>query len=167
MERETTPCIHLCPVFVVMAVGCSTLFLLGPVIVAVLIAVLAPLDVSLFLVPGAIAFAAFMAWAMSSSVQWVELDGGVIRARKLLTRKIVTQKVSDIVGIKPLNSNLMGPLENALADMMMGTSNRGYELRFRDGSKLGLVRGDMKGLDDFLFVLAAEMTARCDPFAEQ
>ena len=167
MERETTPCIHLRPVFIVMAVGCSTLFLLGPVIVAVLIAVFAPLDVSIFLAPGAIAFAVIMAWAMSSSVQWVELDGGAIRARKLLTRRIVTHNVSDIVGIKPLNSNMMGPLENALADMMMGTSNRGYELRFRDGSKLGLVRGDMKGLDEFLLVLAAEIAARCGPFADQ
>ena len=79
----------------------------------------------------------------------------------------MTHNVSDIVGIKPLNSNMMGPLENALADMMMGTSNRGYELRFRDGSKLGLVRGDMKGLDEFLLVLAAEIAARCGPFADQ
>ena len=65
-----------------------------------------------------------MAWAMSSSVQWVELDDGVLRARRLLTRKIVTHRVSDIVAVKPLNSNAMGPLENALADRMMGTSNR-------------------------------------------
>ena len=55
----------------------------------------------------------------------------------------------------------MGYAEGAVLDAMMGTSNRGYELRFRDGSKLGLVRGDMAGLDEFLKVLAAEIAARC------
>ena len=116
---------------------------------------------SVYIAPGAVGFSALMAWAMSSSVQWVELDNGVLRARRLLTRKIVAHRVSDIVAVRPLNSNAMGPLENALADVMMGTSNRGYELRFRDGSKLGLVRGDMTGLDEFLKVPAAEIAARC------
>lgn len=40
---------------------------------------------------------------------------------------------------------------------MLKTSNRGYELRFRDGTKLGLVRGDMAGLDEFLGALAGEL----------
>ncbi|WP_439624932.1 tyrosine-type recombinase/integrase [Gemmata sp.] len=151
------------PVFVVLAAGCSALFLLGPLAVAVFLVVFAPANVSTYLAPGAVGFAAVMAWAMSSSVQWVELDGGVLRARRLLTRRIVTHRVSDIVAVEPLHSTYVGPLENALADMMMGTSNRGYELRFRDASKLGLVRGDMKGLDQFLRVLAAEIAARCGP----
>lgn len=117
----------------------------------------------MYLAPGAILFFAVMLWAMSSSVQWVELDDGVLRARRLLTRRIVEHRAADIVAVKPLNSTYMGPMENALADAFMGTSNRGYELRFRDGSKLGLVRGDMKGLDEFLKVLAAEIAARCGP----
>ena len=102
-----------------------------------------------------------MLWTMSSSFQWVELDNGVLRGRRLLTRRMFEKPVADIVRVSPLNSNLMGPLENALADMLMGTSNRGYLLRFRDGSKLALVRGDMAGLDEFLKVLAAEIAARC------
>jgi hypothetical protein len=105
-----------------------------------------------------------MGWAMSSSFQWVELvDGGVIRGRRLLTRKIVEKQVADIVAVKPLNSAAMGAAENLVLDAMMGTANRGYELRFRDGSKLGLVRGDMAGLDEFLKVLATEIAARCGP----
>ncbi|MDY3562638.1 hypothetical protein R5W23_004104 [Gemmata sp. JC673] len=68
--------------------------------------------------------------------------------------------------MKPLNSTYMGPMENALADLMMGTSNRGYELRLRDGSKLGLVRGDMKGLDEFLTVLAAEIATHTGSLGE-
>jgi hypothetical protein len=66
----------------------------------------------------------------------------------------VTQRVGDIVTVRPLHSRALGPLENAVADMMMGTSNRGFELRFRDGTRLGLVRGDMAGLDEFLVALA-------------
>ncbi|VTR95102.1 unnamed protein product [Gemmata massiliana] len=157
------PTIRLRPVFIVMALGCSALFLLGPLAAAVVVVIFAPVDVSMYLAPGMIGFAIIMAWVMSSSVQWVELDDGVLRARKFLTRKIVVHRVRDIVTVEPLNSNLMGPMENALADRMMGASNRGYELRFRDGSKLGLARGDMKGLDEFLKVLAAEIAERCGP----
>jgi hypothetical protein len=160
---DTLPTIHMRSVFVVMAVGCFVFFLGGPLVVAVFVIIFAPPNVSMYLAPGAVVFFAIMAWAMSSSVQWVELDNGVLRARKLLTRRLVVHRVSDIVAVKPLNSNAMGPLENAVADAFMGTSNRGYELRFRDGSKLGLVRGDMAGLDEFLKVLAAEIAARCGP----
>ena len=42
----------------------------------------------------------------------------------------------------------------------MGTSNRGYELRFRDRVKVGLVRGDMAGLDEFMEALRAELGGR-------
>ena len=112
--------IRMHPGFVVMAMGCFVAFLGGPLAVAVVVLVFAPPDVSMDLAPGAVLFFALMAWAMSSSVQWIELDSGVIRARKLLTRRIVVHRVSDIVAVKPLNSNAMGPLENALADAMMG-----------------------------------------------
>lgn len=128
--------VHLRPVFVVVALACSALFLVGPLASAVLVAVFAPANVSAYLVPGMIGFAAVMAWAMASSVQWVELDDGVRRARRLLTRALVTHRVSDIVAVKPLHSTYMGPLENALADLMMGTSNRGYELRFSSSSEI-------------------------------
>src|SRR4051794_18532893 len=111
----TRPTIHMRPVFVVMAMGCFVLFLGGPLAIAVTVLVFAPLNVSMYVAPGAVLFVALMAWAMSSSVQWVELHNGVIRARKLLTRKLVVHRVSDIVAVKPLNSNAMGPLENALA----------------------------------------------------
>ncbi|MDY3562639.1 hypothetical protein R5W23_004105 [Gemmata sp. JC673] len=73
--------IHLRPVFVVLALGCSTVFLIGPLAAAVLVAVFAPANVSTYLVPGMIGFVGVMTWAMSSSVQWVELNDGVLRAR--------------------------------------------------------------------------------------
>lgn len=149
--------IHMRPAFVVMAMGCFVTFLGGPLVVAVFVIIFAPRNVSMYLAPGAVVFFVLMAWTMSSSVQWIELDNDVLRARRLLTRKIAVHRICDIVSVKPLNSNAMGPLENALADAFMGTSNRGYELQFRDGSKLGLVRGDMAGLDPFLVALAEKI----------
>jgi hypothetical protein len=158
--------VRLRPAFAAMALGCFTLFLAVPLAVAVAVIILAPANVSAYVAAGAVLFAALVARAMSSSYQWVELDGGVIRGRKLLTRRLVEKQVADIVSVKPLNSAAMGAAENFVLDATMGTSNRGYELHFRDGSKLGLVRGDMAGLDEFLRVLAAEIAARCGPLEE-
>jgi hypothetical protein len=103
------------------------------------------------------AFVALIGYLMSSSIQWVELDRGTIRARRLLTRKLVEQPIADIVDARPLHSQAMGPLENALMDALLKTTNRGYEIRFKDGTKLGLVRGEMRGLDRFLWALAVEL----------
>ena len=155
------PRVKLRPVFVVMALGCFVLFLGGPLVLGVAALLFAPQNVSVYLAPGALVFFALMLWTMSSSFQWIELDNGVLRGRRLLTRRMFERPVAHIVRVSPLTSNALGPLENALADAMMGTSNRGYLLRFRDGSKLGLVRGDMAGLDEFLKVLGAEIAARC------
>lgn len=151
------PRVRLRPAFVVMAAGCMTLFLVVPLVVAVVVLVFAPLNVSVWVAGAAVAFVAVIGYAMSSSVQWVELDGGVLRWRGLLTRRVREKPVSELVDALPLNSKGMGPLENAILDAMMKTSNRGYELRFRDGTKLGLVRGDMAGLDDFLDALDKEL----------
>jgi len=140
-----------------MAMGCMTAFLVVPLVVAVVVLVFAPLNVSVWVACAAVAFVAVIGYAMSSSVQWAELDNGVLRWRGLLTRRVREKPVSELVDALPLISNLMGPLENAILDAMMKTSNRGYELRFRDGTKLGLVRGDMAGLDDFLEALAREL----------
>jgi hypothetical protein len=82
---DPRPCIRLRPVFVVMALGCFTLFLAVPLAVAVTVLVLAPLKVSVWVAAGVVAFVAIMGYAMSSSLQWVELDGGVVRAGRLLT----------------------------------------------------------------------------------
>lgn len=149
--------VRLRPVFVVMAMGCMTLFLVLPLVVAAVVLVVARPGVSVWVALGSVAFVAVIGYSMSSSVQWVELDGGVIRWRGLLTRRVREQPVSELVVALPLHSNLMGPLENAVLDAMMKTSNRGFELRFRDGTRLGLVRGDMAGLDEFLGELAKEL----------
>src|SRR4051794_8395626 len=89
------PTLRMRHAFVVMAVGWFALCLAGPLAVAVIVLRFAPPDVSLYLVPAAVGFTILMAWVMSSSVQWVELVDGVIRARRLLSQKIVVHQVSD------------------------------------------------------------------------
>ncbi|HVK08807.1 MAG TPA: hypothetical protein VM597_08535 [Gemmataceae bacterium] len=149
--------VRLRPAFVVLAVAFVTLFVVAPVAVAVLALALAPFEVAAWVAVAAVAFAGLLVYAMSSSNQWVELDGGVIRAKRLVTRRVLTRHVRDLVAIEALHSDLMGSLENLALDGLLKTSNRGYELRFRDGTKVGLVRGDMAGLDEFLVALADEL----------
>jgi hypothetical protein len=149
--------VRLRPAFVALAVVFSTLFLGGPLAVAVLVLVFAPTSVAVWIALACLAFAGVLVYALSSSNQWVELDDGAIRAKRLLTRRVVTQHLRDIVAIKELDSAAMGGLENLVLDALMKTSNRGYELRFRDGTKIGLVRGDMAGLDEFLVALADQL----------
>jgi hypothetical protein len=122
--------------------------------------IFAPLNVSAWVTLVAVWFVARIGYFMSSSVQWVELDGGMIRTRQLLTRKLVERPVADIGDARPLRSEAMGPLENALMDALLKTTNREYEIRFRDGTRLGLVRGEIAGLDQFLGALAAELARR-------
>src|SRR2546423_6529356 len=97
--NDSLPCVRLRPVFVVMALGCFTLFLAVPLAVAVAVLVLAPLNVSVWVALGAVAFVLGSGWAMSSSYQWIELDNGVIRGRRLLTRRIFEKQVGDIVRV--------------------------------------------------------------------
>jgi hypothetical protein len=148
--------------FVLMAVACFALFLGGPLAVALTVLLLAPLAVSVWVTPGCVVSVAVLGWAMSSSYQWVEIRRGVIRGKKLLTRAVVERPVGEIVRVTPLHSQLMGPLANAVMDAALRTSNRGYELRFRDGLRLGLVRGDMAGLDDFMEALRQQLGDRWD-----
>jgi hypothetical protein len=151
--------------FVIMAVVCFALFLGGPLVIAVAVLLLAPIDVSVWVALGAIVFVVALGYAMSSSYHWIEINGGVIRGQKLLTRSVLERPVGEIVRILPLNSKAMSPLANAVLDAAMNTSNRGYELRFQDGLKMGLVRGDMAGLDAFMEALQDQLGERWEEVA--
>ena len=146
--------IHLRPVFVVLAVTFFFLFLVCPILIAAVVLALAPNRVGIPVALFAVVFVLILGYAMSSSYQWVELDGSIIRAKRLLTRTVVDRPISELVDAAALNSKAMGHLENALMDAVLKTSNRGYELRFRDGTKIGLVRGEMAGFEEFLGALA-------------
>jgi hypothetical protein len=145
--RLRWPLIVLAVVFILLLIGL-------PLAIGTAVLVMAPPEVGIPVMLGIVAFCALLFWAMSSSYHWIELRGDVIRGRKLLTRRIVERRADDVVRILPLHSKLMGDIENLVLDMILKTSNRGYELRFRGGSKIGLVRGDMAGLDEFMVALA-------------
>src|SRR5207244_11777203 len=94
---------------------------------------------------------------MARSVHWVELDGDVIRERRLLTRRVVEHRVEEVVDARPIHTDFLGKTQNAVLDFLLDTSNRGYQLFFRDGSRLALIRVDMSGIDPFLGALAARL----------
>ncbi len=106
---------------------------------------------------GAILIAGVCGRAISRAVHWVELDGDVIRERRLLTRKIIAHRVEDIVGVSPLNTDFLGEDKNEILNFLLDTSNRGYQFFFRDGSRLPLIRLDMSGLDPFLIALGEKI----------
>jgi len=151
------PLVRLRPVIVGVAVACILLLLVGPLAAAAVVLALAPLGVGVPVTLGAVVFVAVVGYAMSSSVQWVELDGDVIRERRLLTRRIVEHRVGDIVDAKPIHTNYLGPLQNAILDALLDTTNRGFQLFFRDGTRLALIRADMSGIDPFLGALAERL----------
>jgi hypothetical protein len=145
--------------FVIMAFVSFALFLGGPLVIAVTVLALAPLHISVWVALGCVVFTALLGYAMSSSYQWIELDGGMIRGRKMLTRRLVEKPVREIRQIVPLVSHVRG-VANIAMDAILKTKNRGYLLRFRDGSKVGLVRGDMAGIDEFMEALRERLGER-------
>jgi hypothetical protein len=155
--NEPLPRVRLRPLILVLAVFLILLVLGLPLAIALTLLVFAPIVIGVPVALVILVIVSLVGYAMSSSVQWVELDDGVIRWKKLLTRRVYQKPLTELIDARPLHSNLMGPLENAIMDAMMMTSNRGFELRFRDGTKLGLVRGDMAGLDEFLGALAEQL----------
>jgi hypothetical protein len=81
--------------------------------------------------------------------QWFELEDGVIRGRKLLTRRFVEWKVRDIEGVNPVGLKELGlPVH--------GERRLGYEVWF-PGGKLLLSRYEMAGLDEFMDALADQI----------
>jgi hypothetical protein len=131
--------------FIIMAVVCVLLFVVGPIAIGVTVLRLTPPQVGIPVALGGVASGALLGWAMSSNYHWVELRCEVIRGRKPLTRRRVECQVDDLLRSLPLNSRGLSELENAILDGLLSTSNRAYVLLFRDGSKIALVRGDMAG----------------------
>jgi hypothetical protein len=94
----------------------------------------------------------FIAYHMLQNFHWVELDGNIVRGRKFWTRRLVEQRVEDITGILPLQALAKHEI-NVLIDGISGAANRGYEIRFRGGPRIALVRWDMADVDGFMLVL--------------
>src|SRR5436305_13170943 len=91
------PCVKLRPIALAIAVTCFLTFIVAPLAVAVGFLILAPRDVSIPVTLGVDGLVALLGHGMSSSIHWVELDGGIIRGRRVFTRKLTELRVCDIV----------------------------------------------------------------------
>lgn len=154
---DPIPCVRLRPVIFGVAVTISLLLLVGPFAAAAYVFTIAPVGLGVVALVGAVAVAGLCGRLLARSVHWVELDGDVIRERRFLTRRIIEHRVADIVDAKPIHTDFLGKTQNAVLDFLLDTSNRGYQLFFRDGSRLALIRADMSGLDPFLGALAEQL----------
>src|SRR4051794_2098802 len=153
------PCARLRPLIVAVAVFFMLLLLVAPLVAAALALATAPLGIGISIAVGAALFVGVMGYLMSSSLQWVELGDGVIRGRRLLTRRVVEYRVADLLDAKPIDTDALGPLQNAILDALLDTTNRGYQLSFDGGRRLALIRADMSGIDPFLGALAEQLRA--------
>jgi hypothetical protein len=109
--------------------------------------------------PIMIAVALLVAYFVSSTNLWVEVAGDTIRERRLFTGKVIEREVADVSKVVPLFSGVGGATE-VVMDAMLGTTNRGYVIRFRSGGKIGLVRGDNSGVDEFMVALKSQLGDR-------
>ena len=100
-------------------------------------------------------FLLILAWP---AYRWVELDGDVIRARRLLSWRPREWRVSDVQTI----DTDAGLLRYRFVRKALAQSNLGREVRFRDGGRLQLVRSHTPGLDDFIAKVRAAMPEGTD-----
>jgi hypothetical protein len=82
-----------------------------------------------------------------------------IRECRLLTHKIIEHRVGEIEDAKAIHTNFLSTTQNAVLDFLLDTQNRGYQIVFRDGSRIALIRADMTGIDPFLGALAEHLRA--------
>ena len=93
-----------------------------------------------------------LGYLMSRTNLWVEIEGRTIRERRLFTGWIVERPISELTQIVPLVSGV-GGITGAGMDAILKTPNRGFLIRFQEGRRVVLIRGDVSGLDEFMAVL--------------
>jgi hypothetical protein len=92
----------------------------------------------------------FLLW---SRFQWFELDGDVLPGKRALTRTTYEWPWSDIVSIEPY----IGLLRFRIVRKELKISDFGYEVRFRVGKRLRLIRSDIKRLDEFVATIKEQL----------
>jgi hypothetical protein len=158
-------CVKLRPITLTIAVTGFLTFVVAPLAVAVGFLILAPWDVSIPVTLGLVVLVALLGHSMLSSIHWVELDGSIIRGRRLFTRRLIELRVCDIVEAHGSRTQPVGPLEDAVLDFMLQTRDPGFVLVFRDGTKIPFVKADMTGLAAFFGQLAAQI--KCERTAAE
>ncbi len=129
-------------------------------LIAVLFAATAPFPMNVvgFLVPvGLFGILVFM--ATRNDYTWVELDGEILRAKHLYTRRLIERHVREIDDLLTLVFRVR-TLATDLAEVWMGRI-RGMQIRFRDGrTPLLISRVDpaMKGAKELLEAVVYRMS---------
>lgn len=93
-----------------------------------------------------------IAYFVSGTNRFIELDNDTICEKRLFTGQRMEHRVEEITAIVPLIS-LVGGASGLAMDAILGTTNRGFLLRFATGKKVALIRGDFVGVDDFMLAL--------------
>jgi hypothetical protein len=88
----------------------------------------------------AAAFLVFVCLAIRNDYAWIELDGPILRARHLYTRRIVERSIDDIKEIQT-HVYLLHSEAAIIMERLTGTI-RGYEIRLHDGIRFRASRSD-------------------------
>jgi len=133
--------------------------MIGPLAGAVVLVVCAP--VALTTVAGAIMIAGaspLIAYHMLQNYHWVEFDGDLIRGRRFWTRQLIEYRTEDVVNIRALGATNRF-VTNLVIDEVLGPV-RGYEICFRSGPSIGLIRHDMTGVDELVGAVLVAVKSR-------
>ncbi|CAN5315141.1 hypothetical protein BH11PLA2_BH11PLA2_52030 [soil metagenome] len=76
---------------------------------------------------------AFLLYLLSLSYHWIELDGDILRARKLISRRLQEWPVSHI-------EDVVIPTAEAKP------TSQNYQFSFKDGTSIILVNGEMSAI---------------------
>ncbi|QEL19372.1 hypothetical protein [Limnoglobus roseus] len=87
---------------------------------------------------------AFLLYLVSMSYQWIELDGEVIRGRKLISRRLHEWPVNQVVEVSIPSAE---PTDGK-------PKSQNYRIGFEDGTSIILVAGEMNGIAEFMAALA-------------
>jgi hypothetical protein len=79
-------------------------------------------------------------FATRNDYAWIELDGPVLRARHLYTRRIVERSIRDIKAVQT-HVYLMHTVAVSIVEWLTGVI-RGYEIQFHDGVRFRASRSD-------------------------
>jgi hypothetical protein len=138
---------------IVITILLATVFVCGVALGGLTILFRAPSETGLpWLGLGLFAFSLFLGYLMSRTNLWVESDGETIRERRLFTGSVVERRLAEVTEIVPLVSGV-GGITGAAMDAILRTPNRGFLIRFQEGRRISLIRGDVKGLDEFMTAL--------------
>jgi hypothetical protein len=135
------------------------LFVLGPLALCALLLVKTFGVPAIALSPLFVGLSAFFAYQMGQNFHWVEFDGKRVRGRKFWTRRFVDNDIGDATDIRPLGALARGNITVELTDLILGPV-RGYQIRFRSGPSIYLVRHDTKNVDALVVAIAKGILAQ-------